>query len=223
MKKRAFTLAEVLITLGIIGVVAAMTLPALTAKWQEKAIDSQFKRIYSNMYNAMRMIVAQQDQVPQCYYSQQINHWDSQSWAQCEDFYKGLIAQLKVIKVCNGNAYRDGCIPKYDGVDTIKSYEDSDILIGCGGYRQSTILNRSFAFVMNDGSILFTYDGPPNWSYSGVFALDVNGKKGPNKWGYDVFSFAWEEKNHFVYMQAGNCSLVEEGGRGPKEILTNVK
>ena len=39
MVKKAFTLAEVLITLGIIGVVAAMTLPALIQKQQENLLD----------------------------------------------------------------------------------------------------------------------------------------------------------------------------------------
>ena len=35
MKKRAFTLAEVLITLGIIGIVAALTMPTLIGNYQK--------------------------------------------------------------------------------------------------------------------------------------------------------------------------------------------
>lgn len=35
-KNSGFTLSEVLITLGIIGIVAAMTMPVLTGKYQEK-------------------------------------------------------------------------------------------------------------------------------------------------------------------------------------------
>lgn len=38
MKNYGFTLAEVLITLGIIGIVAAMTLPAIVSKYQEKVL-----------------------------------------------------------------------------------------------------------------------------------------------------------------------------------------
>lgn len=48
----AFTLAEVLITLGIIGVVAAMTLPSLVQKYQEKARVSQLKKTYSSLQQA---------------------------------------------------------------------------------------------------------------------------------------------------------------------------
>lgn len=46
--KEGFTLAEVLITLGIIGIVAALTIPTLVAKFQEKALVSQFKK---NIFN----------------------------------------------------------------------------------------------------------------------------------------------------------------------------
>ena len=44
MKRIGFTLAEVLITLGIIGVVAAITLPALIQKQQEKILVNQLKK-----------------------------------------------------------------------------------------------------------------------------------------------------------------------------------
>ena len=43
----AFTLAEVLITLGIIGVVAAMTIPTLMANYKAKRLHSQFLKSYS--------------------------------------------------------------------------------------------------------------------------------------------------------------------------------
>ena len=46
-KKAAFTLAEVLITLGIIGIVAAMTMPMLTKKYRSLVLESQFKKGYS--------------------------------------------------------------------------------------------------------------------------------------------------------------------------------
>ena len=55
-KKAAFTLAEVLITLGIIGVVAALTLPTLIQNHQKQVYVTQLKKaysIYSNMFNKM--------------------------------------------------------------------------------------------------------------------------------------------------------------------------
>ena len=46
-RRIAFTLAEILITLGIIGVAAAMTLPALIANYQKKVLEQQAKQAYS--------------------------------------------------------------------------------------------------------------------------------------------------------------------------------
>ncbi len=48
--KKAFTLAEVLITLGIIGVVAAMTLPSLVGNYKKKVTVTRLKKIL--LYNA---------------------------------------------------------------------------------------------------------------------------------------------------------------------------
>ncbi len=222
-RKIAFTLAEVLITLGIIGIVAAMTLPSLTAKWQQRAIDSQFKRAYSNLYKAMTMMKAKLGEIPQCYYPEKNPNGgnDRSQVSGCVEFYDELMQQLKVLKTCKGNAYNDGCIPKYQGVDTIKKYEDTSSISGCGGYSQSRILNRNYAYVLNDGTIIFLYSALPGWG--SVFAIDVNGKKGPNRWGYDLFSFSWNERNHTVFLKAGNCSIIEDGGRTSNELLLGIK
>ena len=54
-KKNAFTLAEVLITLGIIGIVAAMTLPALVQKYRNQVVETRLKKFYSAMNQAVKM------------------------------------------------------------------------------------------------------------------------------------------------------------------------
>ena len=41
--QKSFTLAEVLITLGIVGIVAAMTLPSLVANYRNMVLENQFK------------------------------------------------------------------------------------------------------------------------------------------------------------------------------------
>ena len=46
---KAFTLAEVLITLGIIGIVAAMTLPILIGKYQKMQTATQLKKAYKRL------------------------------------------------------------------------------------------------------------------------------------------------------------------------------
>lgn len=66
----AFTLAELLITLGIIGIVAAMTLPSLMQKQQKLETTARLKKFYSGMNQA---ILAAQS-----------IHGDSKYWAKSE-------------------------------------------------------------------------------------------------------------------------------------------
>ena len=51
---KGFTLAEVLITLGIIGVVAAMTLPTVVQNYQKQAVVNKLKKSYTNLQNALQ-------------------------------------------------------------------------------------------------------------------------------------------------------------------------
>ena len=54
MKKRAFTLAETLITLGIIGVVAALTIPTLIQSYKKREIETSLQKIYSTVNQAIK-------------------------------------------------------------------------------------------------------------------------------------------------------------------------
>mgnify|MGYP002623662355 CR=1 FL=1 len=56
MKKIAFTLAEVLITLGIIGVVAVMTLPIVINNVRHAELESRFKKTSSELQNALQKV-----------------------------------------------------------------------------------------------------------------------------------------------------------------------
>lgn len=56
--KRGFTLAEVLITLGIIGIVAAMTMPSLIAEHREKKTVAQLKKTYSTLQQAYLIAIS---------------------------------------------------------------------------------------------------------------------------------------------------------------------
>ena len=79
--KSAFTLAEVLITLGIIGVVAAMTLPALIQKNNAKSLEVAFKKAYSNLYNAFNQTEDRPDGDPD---------WNSEFAQQVYSKYRQL-------------------------------------------------------------------------------------------------------------------------------------
>lgn len=54
-----FTLAEVLITLGIIGIVAAMTIPTLMTKFAKSRTETQLKTFYSKINQTVKMSIAE--------------------------------------------------------------------------------------------------------------------------------------------------------------------
>lgn len=58
-----FTLAEVLITLGIIGVVAALTMPALIQNYRNQVVETRLKKFYSTMNQAIAMSIKDNDDV----------------------------------------------------------------------------------------------------------------------------------------------------------------
>ena len=141
VRRAAFTLAEVLITLGIIGVVAALTMPALVAKYQEMVLKNQFKHAYSLVSQAIKQVEVNNGYPLQCYiwpkyisvnacieYGDDGNctKWENNGnsvygeSADCNIFQKEFEKTVNVIKICENNALAQGCIPGYNGVDTIK-------------------------------------------------------------------------------------------------------
>ena len=168
-KRAAFTLAEVLITLGIIGVVAAMTIPTVIAKYQEAQLKAQFKKTYSTILQAMQYVAMENGGYIDCYYN------GANTQKQCQPFYKQMAEHIKYVKYCPKNSYEQGCIPKY------KSYHTG----ACYGYNEGAMNKRAFTYVLADGSLLISYDV----GQEAIFAVDINGKKGPNDRGKDLFSF----------------------------------
>jgi prepilin-type N-terminal cleavage/methylation domain-containing protein len=174
-----FTLAEVLITIGIIGVVAALTIPGLVAGYQEQALKTQFKKAYSVMsQNLQKTTMVDYDGVDiACAYSY---NFSDQSCAGCNDFFEKFTQNMKVIKTCGDHALAGGCIPEYPA----NLHKEP----ACNVISQNNLYNYATAYVFPDGMILipFSLNG---YVYHGRFFVDVNGKKGPNKPGYDLFDF----------------------------------
>ncbi len=73
-RKIAFTLAEVLITLGIIGIVASLTIPTLMQKHNNKVVETRLKKFYSTINQAVRLSEA--DNGDKIYWYQDINNID---------------------------------------------------------------------------------------------------------------------------------------------------
>ena len=205
-RKIAFTLAEVLITLGIIGVVAAITLPTLIAKYDEMVMVNKIKRTYSELANAIEMRKAE---LGTSDYAEQFNP----NFTATEQL-NGFVKYLNVVERCP--AYSKGCGGEYDIFPKQKTND------GFGNIQTSS---ANFIWtpraVLNDGTLIAIYkrnwtdnckveyetyekdkdgnyknlvDGKPvpvkyqSTSCVEIF-FDVNGAKGRNQFGYDVFSF----------------------------------
>jgi type II secretory pathway pseudopilin PulG len=168
-------LAEVLITLGIIGIVAALTMPGLIASYQKEVLRTRFKKVYSVLsQNFQKTLMTDFDGNISCYRGLSGASTDQSG---CVAFYEKFMQNMNVVKTCKGNALAGGCIPEYS------PYSNQS---GCQGFNSTYMNNTNWAYVFSDGSIFIIYAGN-GWA---IFAIDTNGKQGPNKLGHDLFSLA---------------------------------
>lgn len=188
----AFTLAEVLITLGIIGMVASMTLPALFQKYTDSVLITQGKKSYSNFSNVLNQMKSEEDCIDyECIFSG-----------------GGAAVAKNIAKYYNGAK-----VCTVSGKDCGASYIVK--LARATNNGSGGILKESFSYpriLLNDGSIIFfrevrdtcapyTVTAPvkdADGFYTGetrtytetrcaTVIIDINGEfKGPNQYGADV-------------------------------------
>ena len=100
-RKCAFTLAEVLITLGIIGVVAAMTISTLIHKYKMHVLEAQFKKAYSVVQNVNSMLKYNDIDPYVDYQLGVLQREEAAAIKQVEDFAK----YTKGSRICDGHYY----------------------------------------------------------------------------------------------------------------------
>lgn len=209
--KKAFTLAETLITLAIIGVVAAITLLVI----QQNSFDAQQKTLYKKAFytlsNATNKLRADLGYQMGCHYDSN-GSYATGDFSECAEFFNQFALELNVAKSCIGNAYSNGCISDIRGIDTVVPASGSS---GCGHFNESYIKNTSTVYVLQDGMIIIPYVG------ASIFAVDINGKTLPNKWGYDIFSFAiWGDTDSVkLNGTTTGCLSPETGGKTNSQMI----
>lgn len=176
-KNTAFTLAEVLIVLAIIGVVAAMTIPGLMQKTQDQELKVAWKKEYSSLSNIFQLIKQE--------------NGNTLSGFNIDSVTLELDKKLNKQKSCSKGNVLSQCWHA-----TGKSYSMGGAMSWLDYYPD--LHTKSTGFVLADGTLLNIFwfypdcngDGASNNTrfYCGVILIDVNGFKAPNKQGKDILA-----------------------------------
>lgn len=185
--KRGFTLAEVLITLGIIGIVAAMTLPSLINTYKVKALETQFKTVDSILNQA---ILKTSDEVGMDLKDLRLSGAETDGGRG--QAFKDLKEQVPAIN--------DAWVRQFKGATRFTGNEFYYHVIvhglNCHGMMGETLSGCPVAegYILPNGAMITKWSanvngGAPFPAYI-AFSFDTNGPfKGPNRWGYDIFTY----------------------------------
>jgi len=185
MKKfRGFTLAEVLITLGIIGVVAAITIPNLITSYKAIRLRSRFLKSYSTLTQVLKL--AQEDDI---YLLENVGYGSADRYQMVSVFNRYLAGSVD----CNNakNSQLKGCLRitygnKNDyknGYKTLTSSSPDLTNQGLFDDGQLLLMNGTVLFFNADSQMVGLH-------------VDINGVASPpNRWGYDLFTFQMIDGN----------------------------
>lgn len=187
-KSAAFTLAEVLITLGIIGVVAAMTLPSVINRTQSKELETQFKKVYAEL-NQVAQLFKKDYGISVSEYTQTLGSAGGRKSAMV------LLKYFKGAKSIDDTTFGD--IDSEGNVKSIRydiyTMNGTKLTMGpcddTGFYSEAG--GRIYSFV---GDTVFSGDDGP------VVCVDINGMKKPNKYGYDLHIFYFTTDGYVLPM-----------------------
>ncbi len=96
--KAGFTLAEVLITLGVIGVVAAITMPALIQKYTNHVVETRLKSFYSQVNQAIRLSEAEYGDKKEWFGGKEVYDGEDKAVERDEWFQKYIGKHMKIVK-----------------------------------------------------------------------------------------------------------------------------
>ena len=188
--KTAFTLAEVLITLAIIGIVAALTIPNLVMKYKEKVTVTKVQKAYSVLNSAYKMALVTDGEFSTWGFandSEKEEDEDGNTFLTGDTTKNSKIFWDKITKNLN---VVSKCMPEESGC-----YRPDDIYNLNGVSRQAE-LNKYAFITLNNGMTLVG-----GWvedstcqnkdDMCGDFGIDINGiMNPPNSVGQDIFYFA---------------------------------
>ena len=201
-------MAEVLITLTIIGVIAALTIPNLMQSYRKHQVEVGVKSAYSLLNNALSMAKAEYGSFQEIIEdSNRFSNEITGSFKDKTDYFtnKYLKPYLKYSKSCDYGTYNT-C--KVFPVDYYKKLDGTteNIAMLTPNFQSATL-------ALSNGMLL----GFLGWGSSFTFIVDINGSKGPNQLGVDTFLFSLSQPVepdswNFKYTLPGERLVCGNGG-----------
>lgn len=178
--KNGFTLAEVLITLVIIGIIAAMTIPTLINKTNEQDTVVQVKKAYSTISQAYQRVIAEDGEIiPTTLGTNQQDY--------ATNIGEMFAKQLNVLENCgitnNGNCFATGYYKRFNGTNQT----NYNAQIWLYKMRLNDGMSIALAGLSNYGVARGTSE--PLKNVISFAHVDINGDKEPNTYGKDLFVF----------------------------------
>ncbi len=171
LKLAAFTLAEVLVTLGIIGVVSAMTVPTLMQNYQRQSYVTQLHKVYNEMSQGFQQMMTDRNA---------LNLKETGLLNTTEQATETFKNYFKVVQDC-GNNFSPCFASEY------RSTTGSSIKTAEANWWSSSFVLADGAAIGLHGLIDYSA-GNVSYPY-GYMYVDINGAKGPNIVGRDFFLF----------------------------------
>lgn len=195
MTDKAFTLAEVLITLGIIGIVAAMTMPVLTGKTKYKEFETRYKVASNLLHNAVNFFHSKELMM-----SDNIYCTANTSAADCGQyrvFSEVLAEAFTGIHALNKNGNGMYAMGKYY-VFTGETKFDNNVIND--GYMELT-----------NGMSVIVETGANTATSLPIIFFDVNGTANkPNRMGYDTFAFVIDKGDRVCPLGSPSCKKLKQ-------------
>ena len=202
--KNGFTLAEVLITLVIIGVIAAATIPTLINNTKKQEYVAGLKKANSTLSQALYKI-GQNNGYPVGDYT----------FLKDKDFVDELAKVTSVIKKCD---YYN-CFPDYTGYKRLNGSTYADLsqdksAISADGQILGYIELASGRWSVSSNSSAFGISEEDAENAIGRVSIDVNGNKPPNVTGRDVFFFVLVNGKGIIPAGSNSTDNCNKNGTG---------
>ena len=185
-------MAEVLITLGVIGVVAAMTMPTLIQNYQKKAWTTQLQKTVNMLENGFKLAMAE-DEVMELENTKLIQSMGKNGRSKDNDaFFNELKKYFKIIKI-KSRFDEYGGYKTLSGIDFLSgegNYSSNGIYFADGSLIILSIFNEIIKYDTEECNNIKLLGGNLcEYVQKSYFDIDVNGDKGPNQYGRDRFTF----------------------------------